>query len=169
MKLIKLTIEDEHAWIELKQEFTTAKERIIPAAINSETCDFKTYLRQLEESSKGVNLKEGIVPSDLYYLVDEKNHLLGAIDIRHELNDYLLNFGGHIGYGIRPSERQKGYASLMLKLGLEKCRELGLEKVLITCNKANHASAKTMIKNGAILENEVLQGNELIQRYWITL
>lgn len=91
------------------------------------------------------------------------------IDIRHRLNDYLKNFGGHIGYSIRKSERQKGYATEMLALALKECEKLNLSKVLITCDKENVASAKTMINNGAVLENEVSEGNRITQRYWITL
>lgn len=113
---------------------------------------------------------DGFVPATLYMAISkENNHLIGMIHIRHYLNKYLLNYGGHIGYSIRKSERQKGYASEMLGLALEKCEELKLEKVLITCRKNNIASAKTMIKNGAHLENEIQKGNDIIQRYWITL
>jgi len=93
------------------------------------------------------------------------------IDIRHELNEYLLNFGGHIGYGIKTSERRKGYATEMLRLALEKARELNLKKVLLTCNKTNYGSARTIQKNGGILENKILnpKDKQITQRYWIEL
>lgn len=75
------------------------------------------------------------VPATLYMAVSKEDHrLIGMINIRHYLNNHLLNFGGHIDYSIKKSERQKGYASEMLGLALEKCKELKLEKVLITCN-----------------------------------
>lgn len=110
------------------------------------------------------------VPSDIFFLVNNKSkRILGAIDIRYSLNDYLYNYGGNIGYGIRPTERKKGYATEMLKLALGICREKGMEKVLITCKSSNVASAKTMAKNGAVFENEVLENDVLIQRYWIKL
>jgi len=80
-----------------------------------------------------------------------------------------LNYGGHIGYGIRPSERKKGYATKMLELALALCRQKGMEKVLLTCDKGNIGSAKTMSKNGAVLENEVEENGKTVQRYWITL
>ena len=91
------------------------------------------------------------------------------IDIRHRLNEYLLQFGGNIGYSVRPSQRRKGYATEMLALALEECRKLGLDRALVTCDKTNIGSAKTIQKNGGILENEVLEGDRITQRYWIAL
>ncbi|NOW05617.1 putative acetyltransferase [Clostridium beijerinckii] len=96
-------------------------------------------------------------------------HLIGMIDIRHRLNDYLLNFGGHIGYSVRKSERRQGYATEMLGLALKECVKLGIKKVLITCNKNNIGSAKTIVNNNGILENEVDEGNRITQRYWVYL
>ncbi len=112
---------------------------------------------------------EGLVPDSTYFCLDEeRNIMVGAINIRHELNDYLLNYGGHIGDGIRPSERRKGYATKMIALGLEECKKLGIHKVLITCDKKNIGSAKSIIKNGGILENEVVNPDGNVQqRYWI--
>ncbi len=103
-------------------------------------------------------------------MVNENKKLLGAISIRHYLNEQLLRLSGHIGYGIRPTERRKGYATAMLKLALEKCKDMGIKQVLITCDKNNIASAKTIISNNGILENELIEedGN-IIQRYWIEL
>ena len=89
------------------------------------------------------------------------------IDIRHRLNDYLFNFGGHIGYSVRKSERKKGYATEMLALALVECMNLNINKILITCDKENTASVKTIIKNGGILENEIPEENRITQRYWI--
>ena len=85
------------------------------------------------------------------------------------LNDYLLKYGGHIGDGIRPSERRKGYATQMIGLALEECKKLGIDRVLLVCDKDNIGSAKSIVNNGGVLENEFLEGNKLIQRYWITI
>ncbi|EKS4345926.1 hypothetical protein UT300001_30940 [Clostridium sp. CTA-1] len=91
------------------------------------------------------------------------------IDIRHKLNDCLFQFGGHIRYSIRKSERRKGYAKEMLNLALEKCEDMNMKKALITCSKENIASAKTIIYNGDVLENEISKGERITQRYWISL
>ena len=115
--------------------------------------------------------KDGKVPDSVFFLLDvERDILLGAVNIRHYLNDYLLQFGGHIGDGIRPSERRKGYATEMIRLSLIECKKLGIDKVLMVCDKSNIGSAKSIIKNGGILENEFIDENgEINQRYWIDL
>lgn len=97
--------------------------------------------------------------------------IVGMADIRHELNEALLNLFGGIGYSIRPSERRKGYATMQLALAKEVCRSMGMEKLLVSCHKENTASAKTIRRNGGILENEVLdeRNGKVLQRYWIGL
>ncbi len=129
--------------------------------------DFDHYLKNLEIKEETA---DGRVPDTTLFCLDlDRNSFVGAVNIRHYLNESLLRSGGHIGDGIRPSERRKGYATAMIALALEKCRYLGLEKILMCCNKDNIGSAKSIINNGGILENEVEEDGCMVQRYWIQL
>ncbi|MCL1830729.1 MAG: GNAT family N-acetyltransferase [Oscillospiraceae bacterium] len=112
---------------------------------------------------------EGLVRATTYFAVVDKK-IIGTIQIRHTLSDELLCSGGHIGYSVLPSERMKGYATRMLAAALDICRQLGISKVLITCDKYNIASAATIKRNGGVFENELIEpdGN-IVGRYWITL
>lgn len=128
--------------------------------------DFDFYLSNLETSEP----KDGWVPDSTFFCFDEQRDIMvGAVNIRHCLNDHLLLCGGHIGDGIRPSERRKGYATQMIGLALEECRKIGIKKVLMVCDKDNIGSAKSIIRNGGILENEVIENGKIKQRYWIDL
>lgn len=135
---------------------------------NAET--FEEWYGAFCDNLREETVRDGLVPATTYLAIStDDGHLIGMIDIRHRLNDYLLNFGGHIGYSVRKSDRKQGYATEMLALALEECTKLDIRKVLITCDKANTASAKTIIKNGGILENEIPDEGRITQRYWIAL
>lgn len=131
------------------------------------------YFEWLEKSrneSQGINLEENRVPGSTFFAIrEEDNKIVGTINIRHTLNDCLSREGGHIGYGVRPTERKKGYATEMLRLGLEESRKLGLDKILLTCAKENIGSAKVILNNNGIFENEIQCEEGLTQRYWINL
>lgn len=107
----------------------------------------------------------------MFFLLDEdRDRLLGAVNIRHYLNDSLLKEGGHIGDGIRPSERRKGYATEMIRLALLECKKLGIDKVLMTCDQDNIGSVRAIVKNGGVLENEFVNAEGHVeQRYWISI
>lgn len=134
-----------------------------------------TYTEWIAKVLQGIdiaNIEEGHVPAFTYFYVDDtdgQNDIIGMINIRLSLNDFLLNEGGHIGYSIRPTKRKQGYATMMLKQALEFCSKIGLTKVLITCDKDNVASAGVIINCGGILENECYSEtfHSEIQRYWI--
>lgn len=172
VKLIKLTKE---YYFQLKEMIDEWKEDIeknntnhSPWAIfKNDYQDFDYYLDNLEHKET----REGKVPDSVFFLLDEeRNILLGAVNIRHYLNDYLLKYAGHIGDGIRPSERRKGYATKMISLALQECKKLGIEKVLMVCDKDNIGSRKSIMNNGGILENEFVdEKGKVNQRYWINI
>jgi predicted acetyltransferase len=124
--------------------------------------------RLLREAAAPGPVSEGRVPAS-YWWITEENTYLGAITLRHELNDFLLRAGGHIGYGIRPSARGHGLATWALQSVLVRAPALGLHKVLVTCGDGNLASARVIEKAGGVLEN--VRDTELgpTRRYWITL
>ncbi len=161
----------EKMWREIVAEFQNNGEKIVPYALTLGLSDYDEFLEKTNGCHNNTDVAANWVPASTYFLLDGKGEkIIGAVNIRHRLNDYLLNRGGNIGYGIAPSERRKGCATIMLALALDKCREFGLEKVLISCDKINTASAKTITNNGGVLENEVTEDDgNVFQRYWIDL
>ena len=128
------------------------------------------WLEELKKRSSEATVPEGLVPSSTYLAVREKdNYIVGMIDIRHYLNEFLKQFGGNIGYSVRKNERNKGYAKQMLKLALEKCKELKIKKVLITCDEDNIASEKVILSANAKFEDIRNVDGENKKRFWIDL
>ena len=128
------------------------------------------WFEELKKRSCEDTVPKGLVPSSTYLAVREKdNYIVGMIDIRHYLNEYLTQVGGNIGYGVRKTERNKGYAKQMLKLALEKCKELKIKKVLITCDEDNIASEKVILSANAKLEDIRNVDGENKKRFWIDL
>lgn len=152
---------------EMLDEWNATGEKIIPYAIRRiDYHDFGYYCDNLEV--KGASC--GLVPDSTFFCWDEERNLIvGAVNIRHYLNESLLLNGGHIGDGVRPSERRKGIASKMIALALDECKKLGIKRVLMVCDKENIGSAKSIQKNGGILENEIEVDGVVEQRYWIEL
>ena len=174
IKLVKLSKEYKTQLEEMLDEWVdfnnTHDTNHSPWAIfKNDYHDFNNYLNDM---IKLESLNDGNhVPSTTYFALDlDRNIFVGAINIRHYLNERLLKDGGHIGDGVRPSERRKGYATEMIRLALPICKELGIDKVLMVCYKDNIGSLKSILRNGGILENEIPSDNGKIdQRYWIYL
>jgi predicted acetyltransferase len=111
---------------------------------------------------------DGWVPSTTSFLVDE-GRILGVSSLRHWLTQHLLEHGGHVGYSVRPSERNCGHATRLLRDAARKARRLGIERLLVTCDAGNVSSARVIEKCGGVLENEVPTDDAPIRRYWIRL
>lgn len=168
--LIRPSMDYESEYLSFYQEWKDSGEVMVPWVISLEPSNFQEMIKSLLDSEKEENIPENWVPASTYWLVDENKKVIGAVNIRHRLTKRLLDRGGHIGYGIRPSERQKGYATKLLSLSLQKTRELGLEKVLVTCDEDNIASEKTILNNGGVPDtNFIEEDGNVIKRFWIKL
>lgn len=135
-------------------------------------CDnCKTWLDSILMLSNEDTCPNGYVPSDSFLAVRKNdNKLIGIIELRHRINTPILStWGGNIGFSVRPSERGKGYAKEMLRQLLILCSELGIKRVLVTCNQENIASEKTIVANGGVLDHTICVDGKNIKRYWISL
>jgi len=168
--LSKPSTELQNEYVSFYREWVDSGEEMIPWVISKDPSDFHEMVQFLLGAESGDNLPNGWIPSSTYWLVDEEQKVIGAVNIRHWLTDNLLKAGGHIGYGICPSERRKGYATKLLELSLEKAKELGIEKILVACDKGNIGSEKTIRNNGGIQDKSHIEecGNEIL-RFWIDL
>ncbi|MEU4506014.1 GNAT family N-acetyltransferase [Streptomyces sp. NPDC024089] len=130
---------------------------------------FSAWVERLrQQSDSSVALGEGHVHATHWWIVEGDTYL-GAIDLRHRLNAFLLDAGGHIGYGIRPSARRRGLATWALGAVLPEARAMGLGRVLVTCDDDNAGSARSIERNGGILEDVRTTKAGVKRRYWITL
>ena len=153
LKLVKASLEYKEQIFNMMKEWYSTGEKIIPYSIQRlDYHDFDNYCANIEVKEN----TEGLVPDSTFFCLDtDRNIMVGAVNIRHYLNDALLLNGGHIGDGVVPSERKKGIATEMIGLALKECKKLNIHRVLMVCDKDNIGSAKSIINNGGILENEV--------------
>lgn len=134
--------------------------------------DFSQYVKDLEEDEQGINLRPGRVAERTFWLVDDRREtIFGISRLRPNLAPRLERVGGNIGYEVPPAQRGQGYGTLLLGLTLQKAKEIGLTRVLITCSRSNIASAKIILHNGGILRDEIIAEDDgrIVQRYWVDL
>lgn len=147
------------------------------ATPDRDTCQ-ALIAKQRQYADTSQRLPSGLVHSDYFWIADDAigsadgPTVVGFIALRHELNDLLALVGGHIGYAVRPSCRRRGYARTALRLVLDRARELGLDRVLLTCDDDNEPSTRTIASAGGVLQDvreRPEQGYGRVRRYWITL
>ena len=170
MKLLKPMHEYSEQIMEYREAFLHADEQPHGSSSLQNFDVLGGWLEKVSIQEVGENLQANRVPSS-QFLSFEKGELIGFVNIRHRLNEELLRESGHIGYSVHPNKRRQGYATKQLKLALGEAQKLGLQRVLITCDKVNIASAKTIQKVGGVLEDEVFSSHsgEIVQRYWIEI
>ena len=164
-ELVKPSLAYKDSLIEAIKEFEAKGENIYLHAKKPDE-DFNKLLLKIHEREEGINLPADRVPQTELWLI-ENGEFIGWTKIRHRLNENLLLQGGHIGYSIRPSKRNQGYGTKILELALSVAKNLGIEKILITCDDDNVGSAKIIEKNDGVLENKIQHEGKLKRRYWV--
>lgn len=143
----------------------------------NETCigygnhkNFDVWLSGMKNRGTGTNLLEGYVREN-FYLCYDGDEMAGVFSLKFELTPFLKNYGGHIGYAVKPSKRNHGLATQILRQGLEISKALGFEKILAIFDEDNYASEKVIIRNGGVFENRLFDNEEsvFVKRYWIYL
>ncbi len=168
--LKKATIEDKDAVIEFRDELLEFGGEINgEGGIARENISYEDWLVKLENFSNPETVPEGKVRGDHFLTIRKSdNRIVGMVNVRYELNDFLMKFGGHVGDCVRPTERNKGYATEQIRLAIEYLASSGVNKILMTCKDFNIASARSIEKNNGVLENKILDSEGvLFRRYWI--
>ncbi|HPJ02108.1 MAG TPA: GNAT family N-acetyltransferase [Candidatus Limiplasma sp.] len=167
MDLLIPTLAMKEQFLDFTRDWAESSQEITPYSARLLGHSYEEWLKDAKwRETHSVN---NFVTGHTYVWVNPDGRIIGALNLRHRLNDHLRRVGGHIGYGIRPADRGHGQAADMLAAALPQAWKLGLTRVLITCDKKNIGSARTIQKNGGVLENEVQDGDHVMQRYWIAL
>lgn len=174
IKLIQPNEENKKEIIEYKKEHLENGETTIHACSKLDKINnYEEWLNLVKNNSNKETVESNWTVTTQFLGVREKdNKIVGMINIRHELTtDFLRNYAGHIGYGVRPSERRKGYVTQMLNQALIYCKdELKLDRVMVSCEKENEGSRKTIVNAGGVLEKEYkTYDGKNVQIYWIRL
>ena len=143
-RLIEPTLSLKDDFYSLAEEFLAEGDQRYQEAIR----DFEGFIQLCSDEAVGRNLEPGRVPQSTFWLVCNEQRILGCSRLRHILNAFLEEVGGHIGYDVRPSERRRGYGTQILRMTLDKARDLGLKRVLVTADSPNVASWRIIEKNG---------------------
>lgn len=172
-KLIEPTIEYEKDIWDFRQEILDSddKDKFAGCGTLERCTSASEWIENCKSRSNKDTCPSDKVPSNVFIAVRiSDNRIVGIIDLRHHIDHPILStWGGHIGYYVRPTERRKGYGKEMLRLNLLNAQKLGIKKVLITCNKDNCASEKTIVANGGVFESLITVEDEIMKRYWITV
>ena len=163
MELRRPTLADKEAILNMMTEFEKSQSAHDGGFWDTENFSYEEWLESNQNQEMGINLPENRVPSIQFVSFDNVGHALGFLNLRLRLNEGLLNYAGHIGYSIRPSERGKGYAKETLRQGLQVAKEKNIKKALVTCSVNNPASRAVILANGGLIE-DVRDG---VERYWI--
>ncbi len=168
LELLQPTLDMKDMYLAYSSEWNEKCQEMIPQVTSLRGFSYEEWFEQIVRSNEIEFCKEqGLVPSDVYFYVDiDSNSILGAVQIRHELND-TLSYEGHLSFGIRPSYRSKGLGKKLLDEALKIADTLGIKKALLTCDKNNAPARKVIHANGGKLEDEVMIEDTILLRFYI--
>ncbi|MFF2886554.1 GNAT family N-acetyltransferase [Paenibacillus sp. NPDC057967] len=170
VRLVEPSLAYREAYTNFYEDWMTEGiDAIVPWVVEQDPRDFEAYLAFLRAADSEEKLKDdAFVPHSTYWLINEDEEVVGAVNIRHRLNQKLLESGGHIGYGIRPSRRGRGYASVQLAEALKITKAMGIDRVLLVCDHDNEASERTIRGAGGVPDSPfTTEKGEVLKRFWI--
>lgn len=168
-RLVKPNVDLASAYISLLEDFHSQDDDCLAGyVLRSMANDFEAFIKRLKEDEDGTNLAPGIIPQSTYWLVRDDGYLIGESRVRHSLTSRLEQSGGHVGLFVRPSERGRGYGTLLLKLTLREAKTMGLKRVLITCGQENKAALKIIENNNGKRDTDGIAplSGRPVMRYW---
>ncbi|MCK5827830.1 GNAT family N-acetyltransferase [Candidatus Bipolaricaulota bacterium] len=170
MEVVALGHKHERELAAFVAEFAASGEERIPAFLPDAEWSFAETVVGFAKQSRGEGLPEGWVPGTTRFLVHD-GRILGVFNLRHRLTEFLCQFGGHIGYSVRPSERRKGHGTRLLRAAIEIAQGMDIERVLLTCYPENVASVGAIKKCGGVFEDQFYYGpaEHDVCRYWIPI
>lgn len=169
IRLVRPALEHKEKALAYRQEHFDHGENIINGSeLLDKTECYEEWLQSIKNNENPETVSPDWIVTDTFFAVDDEDTIIGIIDLRHTLNDFLKDFGNS-GYSVRPSQRKKGYATQMLKLILEVAREAGLTELHLSVEKDNIPSIKTIVKNGGVYERSFEFESELADIYRIEL
>jgi len=168
LQLRPLTISDELQALQAHQELAADNFTFMFGPDAGEP--WADFLQRLDDNQRGINVPPGWVPAT-FLVAEAAGQIVGRVSLRHELNAFLAEAGGHIGYAVRPGFRRRGYATQMLRQSLPVARSLGIGRLLVTCDDGNVGSASVIERCGGVRENIVVGSRDGVskRRYWIDL
>lgn len=165
MQLVEPTAALKAAYENYINAWEKSGDHFVPYAASPRGMTYEALLEDWSIAKTDTAFERGFVPATLYFMLDERGQIVGALHLRHVLNESLERVGGHIGYGVRPDARRQGIATDMLKMGLDCAFNRGIKEVLITCDADNAASYRTMLANGCELKDIITVDGKRVRRY----
>lgn len=169
IRLVRPSIELKEKAIEFRQEFFDNGEPVINGSeLLDKTDNYDDWLKAVTDNTSEATVSPDWVVTDTFFALDENDKIVGIIDLRHTLNDFLKDFG-NCGYSVRPTERRKGYATQMLRLVKAVAHDVGLSELHLSVERDNEPSVKTITANGGKYERSFEFEGEQADIYKIIL